>query len=205
MGQRSNLVRTGILLAVLWSSFGIAHASAQATPPAEDAAPACVTEYEASRAEPGFAEPELAEWQSLTLVDARTGEEFSVSDFLGCTIYIEPMATWCINCLMQQSNVKEALPRLDPEWHIIISISIETELSNEDLAAYADNSEFDWPFAVASADNLKALVDEFGREVTVPPSTPYIIVYPDGTAGELRTGGLDADGIVELMTSEPET
>jgi thiol-disulfide isomerase/thioredoxin len=202
--MRSNLARGLALLVVLWGSLGMSRAGAQTTPPAADAPPACVTEYEASRAQAGFTEPELAEWQTMTLVDARSGNEFTVGDFLGCTVYVEPMATWCINCLMQMSNVKDALPRLDPDRHIVIAISIETELSNEDLAKYADNSGFNWLFAVASPDNLKALVDDLGREVTVPPSTPHVIVYPDGSVGELRTGGLDADGIVELMNSEPE-
>ncbi|MEJ7837893.1 MAG: hypothetical protein WKF81_03710 [Thermomicrobiales bacterium] len=75
-----------------------------------------------------------------------------MSDFLGCTVFFETMATWCSNCLAQLNTVAEAVPQLDPDRHIVIAISVETELSAEDLANYADTNEFGWLFTVADAD-----------------------------------------------------
>ncbi|KPK07150.1 MAG: hypothetical protein AMJ56_13680, partial [Anaerolineae bacterium SG8_19] len=37
-------------------------------------------------------------WQQLTLTNARTGETFTLADFGGQTVFVEPMATWCSNC-----------------------------------------------------------------------------------------------------------
>jgi len=102
-------------------------------------------------------------------------------------------------------HVAEALPQLDPERHVVIAISVETDLANEDLARYADNSNLDWIFSVASPDMLRAIVDEFGRDSIVPPSTPHVIVNADGTAGDLLTGLKGPDEIVELMNEASGT
>jgi hypothetical protein len=139
------------------------------------------------------------------MTDVRTGEDFLVSDFLGCTVYVETMATWCINCMIQMGNVAAALPDLDPEQHVMISISIETGLAPKDLAKYAENSDFDWMFSVASPEMLKAIVDVFGRDALVPSITPHVIVYPDGTTGSLRTGGASPEDIVDMMNETNET
>lgn len=37
-------------------------------------------------------------WFSLPLTDARTGETFTLGDFSGQLVFVEPMATWCANC-----------------------------------------------------------------------------------------------------------
>lgn len=143
-----------------------------ATPPPEDGRPACAVAPQDGTPGVQGAESELAEWQTLTMTDVRTGQEFAVSDFLGCTVYVETMATWCINCMMQMVNVAAALPNLDPERHVVMAISIETQLAPEDLAKYAENSDFDWIFSVASPELLKAIVDAFGRDAVVPSITP---------------------------------
>ncbi|HEV2072370.1 MAG TPA: hypothetical protein VGR29_01895 [Thermomicrobiales bacterium] len=174
-----------------------------ATPPSDDGRPACAAAPQDGTPEEG-AETDLAEWQTLTMTDVRTGEDFAVGDFLGCTVYVETMATWCINCMIQMENVAAALPDLDPDQHVVVSISIETELASEDLAKYADNSDFDWVFSVASPEMLKAIVDAFGRDALVPSITPHVIVYPDGTAGSLQTGGASPEDIVDMMNETSE-
>ncbi len=173
-----------------------------ATPPTSDGLPACAN---GARADDVEDDPELPEWQTVTMTNARTGEEFAISDFLGCAVYVETMATWCINCLMQMGNIAEALPDLDPDRHVVIAISVEIELAAEDLAAYADNSNLDWIFSVASPEVLRAIVDEFGRDAIVPPSTPHVIVNPDGSAGDLLTGLRAPEEIVELMNEASGT
>ena len=115
------------------------------------------------------------------------------------------MATWCINCKMQMENVKNAIPLLEGDRHVVITLSVETELPPEELKAYADKGGYEWLFAVASEDMVKAIVDEFGRSVMVPPSTPHFYVFPDGTFSELKTGGEDAESIVETMNQASGT
>ena len=176
-----------------------------ATPPSEDVRPSCAVTPQDATPVAGRTKAELAKWQTLAMTNVRTGQEFVVSDFLGCTVYVETMATWCINCMMQMVNVAAALPNLDPERHIVMAISIETQLAPEDLAKYAENSDFDWIFSVASPELLKAIVDAFGRDAVVPSITPHVIVYPDGITGDLQTGGSSPEDIIDMMNKTGES
>jgi thiol-disulfide isomerase/thioredoxin len=198
------VTRIFVFLALLGLAVAPGTVAQDATPPVGEELPACANGSRANAAE-AEDDPELPEWQSLAMTNARTGEEFAVSDFLGCAVYVETMATWCINCLMQMGHVAEALPNLDADRHVVIAISVETDLPAEDLARYADNSNLDWIFSVASPEVLKAIVDEFGRDAIVPPSTPHVIVNPDGTASDLLTGLKGPDEIVELMNEASGT
>ena len=56
-------------------------------------------------------------WQDLPLTNAQTGETFSLADFAGQTVYVEPMATWCANCRQQLGNVNEAKMQLGDAGH----------------------------------------------------------------------------------------
>ena len=37
----------------------------------------------------------LPAWQTSILSDARTGQSFTLADFTGKTVFVDPMATWC--------------------------------------------------------------------------------------------------------------
>ncbi|QPC83562.1 TlpA family protein disulfide reductase [Phototrophicus methaneseepsis] len=137
------------------------------------------------------------DWANLELVNARTGETFTLADYAGKTVYVEPMATWCSNCRSQLRTVREVVPQLDSDQYVFIGLSVESGLADSTLASYVDEQGFDWPFAVASDALLQALVDEFGRSVTTPPSTPHFLIRPDGSYTELHTGFSSAD---EVMT-----
>ena len=197
--------RIFVFMALLGLTVSPGAMAQSATPPSEDVRPACAVTSQDGTPEVGETGTGLAEWQTLTMTNVQTGQEFAVSDFLGCTVYVETMATWCINCMMQMTNVAAALPNLDPDRHVVMAISIETQLAPEDLAKYAENSGFDWIFSVASPELLKAIVDAFGRDAVVPSITPHVIVYPDGTAGELRTGGSSPEDIVDMMNEPGES
>lgn len=141
------------------------------------------------------------EWTHIELVDARTGETFTLADFAGKTVYVEPMATWCSNCRSQLRRVREAIPQLDSDQYVFIGISVESGLADSTLAEYTQTQEFDWPFAVAPDDMLQQMVDHYGRSITTPPSTPHFIISPDGTLSELSTGSHSPEEIIDLMQS----
>ncbi len=195
-------------LALTWQASSLA-ARQDATPsPTSDDRPACAaspSDATPSAATPSAVPSDLAGWQTIALTDARTGDAFTVADFLGCTVYVETMATWCGECRHQLGNVAKAVEELDRDTFVVIAISVETDLDREDLAKYADEAEFDWLFTVATPEVLKAIVDEFGRGAIVPPSTPHVIVGPDGSYGDLRTGYTEPDEIVRLMTEASGT
>ena len=195
-----SLVHMFILALVLISASGSAATAQEASPsPAETEQPACAVTPDAG----GTPTPErastLADWQTVPLTDARTGEKFTVGDFVGCTVFVTTMATWCPSCGTQLDYVAAAAKELDPDQFVFVAISVETEISDEDLARYADDASFDWRFSVATPDALKTIVDEFGREAILPPSVPHVIVEPDGTYDDLHTGYSKPDEIVRLM------
>lgn len=140
-------------------------------------------------------------WASLPLTNARTGEAFTLADFAGKVVFIEPMATWCPNCRAQQRVVDTVIPQLDADQYVFISMSVEPGLANDRLASYADQNGFDQLFTVATPELTSALVEQFGRGVTTPPSTPHFIIGPDGSLSALSTGRHAAESIVAEVTA----
>lgn len=141
------------------------------------------------------------DWQTLPLTNARTGETFTLADLAaaGQRVLVEPMATWCSNCARQQGNVKVAKDGVDANAYTFISLSVETNISQDALASYADGRGFDWVFVVASPELLSALTAEFGNTINNPPSTPHFVVYPDGSWSALITGYTAPDALLALL------
>lgn len=143
--------------------------------------------------------PELLPWQTIALTNARTGEPFTLADFAGKTVFVETMATWCTNCRQQLGNVKSAAARADGEQAVFVAISVETDLSAETLAQYADNNGFDWTFAVATPAMVQALAETFGQTIANPPATPHFLILPDGSHSDLVTGYESGDQILATL------
>jgi thiol-disulfide isomerase/thioredoxin len=142
---------------------------------------------------------ELPAWQTMPLTDARTGATFTLADFVGKTVFVETMATWCPNCRQQLGNVKSAAARADAEQVLFIAISVETDLPAATLAQYADDNGFDWTFAVATPEFVRALADTFGQTVANPPATPHFWIQPDGAHSDLATGYESGDEILAQL------
>lgn len=153
---------------------------------------------------PSEDEAERPAWHTMPLTNARTGETFTFADFEGKTVYVEPMATWCINCMNQQRTVIDVRSQLGDEDYVFLSLQIETNVTNEQLAEYADERDFGWIFAVVTPEMLTELTNTFGRTVTTPPSTPHFIIYPDGTTSALATGYHSADDLIAKLTAANE-
>jgi cytochrome oxidase Cu insertion factor (SCO1/SenC/PrrC family) len=140
----------------------------------------------------------LPAWQGISLTNARTGEPFTLADFLGKTVFVEPMATWCTNCRNQLHNVREARAQAGDDT-VFVALSLETNISDAMLAQYADDAGFDWLFAVMTPEMLQELADAFGRSVTAAPSTPHFIVRADGSHTDLVTGIQPAAQILQQL------
>lgn len=140
----------------------------------------------------------LSAWATLPLVNARTGETFTLADLSGKTLFVEPMATWCTNCRRQLTNVREAQAQLGDNV-VFIALSVETNLTPADLAQYADKEGFDWLFAVMSPEILRELSAEFGQTIANPPSTPHFLILPDGSTTDLVTGIEPASDLVQRI------
>ncbi|WP_420627923.1 TlpA family protein disulfide reductase [Candidatus Leptofilum sp.] len=149
---------------------------------------------------------DLPLWMTTVFTDVRTGETFTFADFAGKTVFVEPMATWCTNCRRQLGNVSVARATLgDTEDVIFISLSVETRLSNENLASYTDETGFHWTFAVLTPEALVSLADTFGQTVTNPPSTPSFLIRPDGTTTDLETGFEEPDQLLQRIEAASQS
>ncbi|MDL1922074.1 TlpA family protein disulfide reductase [Chloroflexi bacterium CFX3] len=154
------------------------------------------------------AQEDLPAWMTIELVNAETGETFTLADFAGKTILVEPMATWCSNCRRQITETTKLIRQLTEDEDerlenlVFIGLSIETNLQPADLKTYAERNDFALTFAVMSEDMLRALVAEFGRGVANPPSSPSFIIRADGTFTELIFGIEPVEDILAKLEAE---
>jgi thiol-disulfide isomerase/thioredoxin len=142
-------------------------------------------------------------WMTTELTDACSGVAFALTDFVGKTVYIEAMATWCPPCRDQLARVKEAtaqLPEEERAENVVVALSSEVDLPRETLAEYAAANDFPFIFAVMPVEMLQSMADELGQEIAVPPATPHLIVAPDGAIGEIRTGSESPEDLLTLFT-----
>lgn len=141
---------------------------------------------------------DLAEWQTIEIVDV-DGVTFTLGSFVGKPLFVENFATWCPTCRSQLGRTQSAAETLGDEA-VVLALSVETDLSSQDVADYAEDNGFDdVRFAVMSPELLAAFVDAFGNSAANPPSTPHVVVAADGTAGDMKTGGISADEIVSAV------
>lgn len=142
--------------------------------------------------------PTVPDWFSIPFTDARTGQPLTLAAYSGKTVFVEGMAAWCTNCLNQQRQDVLARQQLAALGANVTFISLDVDPSENapQLAQYALDKGFDWTFALASKPLLDALINQFGRTITNPTSTPIFIIAPDGKVSELLTNGHAADDLV---------
>ncbi len=138
-------------------------------------------------------------WRTRPLVDVRTGDTFRIVDLEGKLVAIEPMAIWCSNCRIQQREAIAALAEVDSDDLVYIGIDVDPNERARDLARYSEEEGFDWPFVVASRELSRELADAFGAQVLSPPSTPTILIAPDGEVIEVHFGIRRADELVAVF------
>ena len=139
-------------------------------------------------------------WRTTHLVDVRSGQSFTIDGLRGKLVAIEPMAAWCTNCAIQQGEARAALRTLANPGVVYISLDVDPNERAEDLADYAERWGYDWRFVVAGPDVARSLAATFGDQILSPPSTPLILVGPDGEVVEQNFGIHGADDLVESFS-----
>lgn len=139
------------------------------------------------------------DWLKTPLVNAQTGEIFTLASFAGKIVYVEPMATWCTNCRAQLPKVEAARVQLNSDQYVFVGLSVAENVDNATLAKYVDSYGWHFTFAVAPDAFTKGMVDTFGRTAVTPPSTPHFIIRPDGTLTEMSTGPHSTDELVAAL------
>lgn len=126
-------------------------------------------------------------WRTAELRDVRSGEILRVDQMTDRVVVIETMAIWCSTCRIQQNEARKALANLDDDRIVYVSLNVDLNETEADLTRYAEESGYPWHFVVASREVARSLAETFGDQVLSPPSTPKIVVSPDGEA-ELSFG-----------------
>ena len=140
----------------------------------------------------------MAPWQQLSLTDV-DGVAFTLAEFMGKPVFVENFATWCPNCHTQLGKTEQAAAELG-EDAVFLALSVETDLDAADVKDYAEENGFtNIRFAVMTPEFLAAMSEAYGNPSVTPPSTPHFVIDSHGVAGELVTGGEDAEAIVEAL------
>ena len=140
------------------------------------------------------------EWFSMELIDAQTGESFTINDFSGKVVLVETMAIWCPNCIVQANEVRDLHKSLGyPDD--LVSVSLDVDM-NEDTAALKDYSEgygFDWHFAVAPLLVARALGNLYDAEYLNPPISPMLLIDKTGEVHQLEFGRKSTETLINFI------
>jgi cytochrome oxidase Cu insertion factor (SCO1/SenC/PrrC family) len=98
----------------------------------------------------------------------------------------------------QRSWRDEVLPQVNAENVVFVTLDVDPNNSAASFAQYADDNGFSWVFAVATPELIRALSEQFGASVTVPPTEPQWMIRPDGSIVGLISDS-SPDSLVSLI------
>lgn len=137
----------------------------------------------------GSGEMAAPDWFGRELVNVRSGESFTLTDYQGKVVLVETMAIWCTNCLQQQKQVLELHEMLgERDDFISLGLDIDPFEQAPDLKTYVENNGFHWVYAVSPKETSQELSQLYGQQFLNPPSTPMLIVDRHGEAHPLPFG-----------------
>ncbi len=140
------------------------------------------------------------EWFDMELVDARTGEVFTINDYAGKVILLETMAIWCPNCVLQGNEVRKLHDLLgNPDDLISISLDVDYNEDQASLKEYATNYGFDWHFAVAPLLVARALGNLYSAQYLNPPLSPMMVIDRNGEVHHLEYGEKEAETLRQIV------
>ena len=157
---------------------------------------ACAPELQATTAVPAA----TPEWFDMELVDAQTGETFTMNDYAGKVVLLETMAIWCPNCVVQAHEVRKLHEALGhPEDLISVTLDVDINEDSASLKEYAYGYGFDWHFAVAPLEVARALGNLYTAQYLNPPLSPMLIIDRSGDVHHLEYGMKDVDMLREAV------
>jgi thiol-disulfide isomerase/thioredoxin len=165
-----------VQVTLILAGLGLLAACRPSTPPAATAAPVTPTAG-------------LPEWFSMKMTDVRSGQTFTMNDFSGKVVLVQAMAEWCPTCRRQGDEVIK-LHKLLGNPPDLISVSLDTDFNEDEasLKKYAANLGYDWYFAVAPLEVMRAVGNLYGPQYMNPPVSPMLIIDRQGTVYGLPYG-----------------
>jgi cytochrome oxidase Cu insertion factor (SCO1/SenC/PrrC family) len=140
------------------------------------------------------------EWFDMELIDAQTGETFTMNDYAGKVVLLETMAMWCPNCIVQANEVRNLHELLgNPDDLISVSLDVDINEDTKSLGEYASGYGFDWHFAVAPLLVARALGNLYTAQYLNPPLSPMLIIDREGNVHHLEYGLKEAETLQEIV------
>jgi len=137
---------------------------------------------------------------SVALTDVASGSEFTLADFKGKVILLEPFAQWCPTCLGQQREVAR-LHELLGERDDFVSVGLDID-PNEDAAMlreYLKRNNFDWLYAVAPSEVASEIGAVYGSQYLNPPAAPMFVIDRRGDVHPLDFGKKSAEDLLKAL------
>ena len=144
---------------------------------------------------------------SVALKDVASGTGFTLADFKGKVVLLEPFAQWCPTCLAQQREVVR-LRQLVGERQDFVTVGLDID-PNEDAAMlreYLTRHGFDWLYAVAPAEVSSEIGKLYGSQYLNPPSAPILLIDRQGVVHPLEAGRKSAESLLaelDPLLAEP--
>jgi len=139
-------------------------------------------------------------WFDVPMVDVRTGQTFTINDYLGNVILVETLAMWCSSCLKQQIEVKALHDLLSAEDPFVsIGLDIDINEVDEDLQTYTDNNQFDWLYVIAPVEVAREISMLYGAQFLNPPSTPILVIDKSGEVHLMNFGVKSANDLYDFV------
>ena len=140
------------------------------------------------------------EWFDMELIDALTGESFTMNDYAGKVILVESMAIWCPNCIVQSNEVRKLHKLLgNPDDLISVSLDVDVNEDNASLREYASRYGFDWHFAIAPLEVARALGNLYSAQYLNPPLAPMLVIDREGKVHHLEYGIKDVETLQKFV------
>ena len=159
---------------------------------------ACGSDMDASS--PVVGASTTPEWFGMELVDAQTGETFTMNDYAGKVVLLETMAMWCPNCIVQANEIRNLHEALgNPEDLISVSLDVDVNEDSDSLKEYAQGYGFDWHFAVAPLEIARSLGNLYTAQYLNPPLAPMLIIDRNGNVHHLEYGIKDAETLQKAV------
>ena len=149
----------------------------------------------------------MPDFFSVALKDVASGTDFTLADFKGKVVLLEPFAQWCPTCLAQQREVVR-LRSLLGERDDFVTVGLDID-PNEDAAMlreYLTQHGFDWLYAVAPAEVSSEIGELYGSQYLNPPSAPILLIDRQGVVHPLEAGRKSAESLLaelEPLLAEP--
>lgn len=155
---------------------------------------ATTTTPQACRSDPASIEAAGDSWRTMALSGVRCEGSFTIAS-LDAPVVLETFAIWCPTCSAQQGYMR------DLSGVTRVSLNVDP---NEDAAIVRDHATgngFEWRYAIAPQPMTTALIDTFGGSIVHPPSTPIVVICPDGST-TFRSGSLLGADAIEAIAAE---